>query len=409
MSAGTDIRRGVGGRPYAALMTRNRNRPRKPKAAPGGPRLAQELFSELNATFYGDDPSEYLLTKIEAVTLMLAPAEALAPAYDSERVVGVSRRGSAPVPSKEARDRYVRTECVLVLHHACEMLLRLYFAHVEKQDCPWLGMAASVRFAEFKTKVSTALRTGFDRDDVGQVFLGGVDPGEADLDVEVDEFDDTIVAWQLLLETAADTVLSESFLYNSAKHGLTVVHTDESTRMAVTPPDGGTPIQLASGSQLTYLHKPETPGAKGRPEWWVSLTHTLPDQDIEVSFLIQRAVSSLWNVARRRYTGQPGEVTIVAAGAVRDAIYSPIAAEGSVIRTMSHELTKKNLDGEFSGINVRMSGPGLPDEDGWDPETADDAAAPRLAALPVRSQDRRIISTSKRKLLPFSPNWSTRV
>ena len=391
-------------------MTRNRSRSRKPKAAaPAGPRLAHELFSELNATFYEDDPSEYLLTKIEAVTLMLAPAEALAPAYASERVVGVSRRAGAPVPSKEARDRYVRTECVLVLHHACEMLLRLFFAHVDKQDCPWLGMAASVSFAEFKEKVSTALRTGFDRDDVARVFLGGTNPGDAALAVDVDEFDDTTAAWQVLLETAADTVLSESFLYNSAKHGLTVVHTDESTRMVFTPPDGGDPIQLAAGSQLTYLHKPETPGAKGGPEWWVSLTHTLSDQDIEVSLLIQRAVSSLWNVARRRYTGQAGEVSIVAARAVRDAIYGPIAAEGSVVRTMSHELTKKDLQGAFSGINARITGPGLPDEDEWDPEASDDGPPPRLAALPVRQQDRRIISTSTRKLLPFSPNWSTRV
>lgn len=227
--------------------------------------------------------------------------------------------------------------------------------------------------------------------------------------MEADEFEDTTAAWQLLLETAADTIVSESFLYNSAKHGLTAVHTDESTRMVFTPPDGGNPIQLASGSQLTYLHRPETPGAKGGPEWWVSLTHTLPDQDIEVALLIQRAVSSLWNVARRRYTGQEGEVTIAAARLVRDAIYGPIAAKGSVIRTLSHELTKKDLQGEFSGINVRMTGPGLPDEDEWDPEAPDDGPRPRRVALPVRQQDRRIISTSSRKLLPFSPNWSSRV
>jgi hypothetical protein len=391
-------------------MANKRNRSRKAKsAAPAGPRLARELFSELNATFYEDDPSEYLLTKIEAVTLMLAPAEALAPAYESERVVGVSRRAGTPVPSKEARDRYVRTECVLVLHHACEMLLRLFFAHVEKQDCPWLGMAASVSFAEFKEKVGASLRTGFEPDDVALVFLGGSDPADAALTVDAAEFDDTIAAWQLLLETAAVTVLSESFLYNSAKHGLTIVHTDESTQMVFTPPDGGDPIHLAAGSQFTYLHKPEKSGAKGGTEWWVSLTHTLPDQDIETAFLIQRAVSSLWNVARRRYTGQAGEVSIVAAEAVRDAIYGPVAAEGSVVRTMTHELTKKDLQGEFSGININMTGPGLPDEDEWDPEAPDDGPAPRHVALPVRQRDRRIISTSNRKLLPFSPNWSSRV
>jgi hypothetical protein len=32
------------------------------------------------------------------------------------------------------RDRYVRTECVLVLHNACETLLRMFFAHTENQD-----------------------------------------------------------------------------------------------------------------------------------------------------------------------------------------------------------------------------------------------------------------------------------
>lgn len=141
----------------------------------------------------------------------------------------------------------------------------------------------------------------------------------------------------------------------------------------------------------------------------MSLTHTLPDQDIEVSLLIQRAVSSPWHVARRRYTGQAGEVTIVAARVVLDAIYGPVAAEGSVVRNMSHELTKNDLQGEFSGINARMTGPGLPDEDEWDPEAPDDGPPPRRVVLPDRQQDRRIISTSTRKLLPFSPNWSTRV
>ena len=85
-------------------MASKHNRSRKPKNnAPVGPKLAYELFSELNATFYQDDPSEYLLVKIEAVTLMLAPAEALAPAYASERAIGVTRHAGMPVPSKQTR------------------------------------------------------------------------------------------------------------------------------------------------------------------------------------------------------------------------------------------------------------------------------------------------------------------
>jgi len=174
---------------------------------------------------------------------------------------------------------------------------------------------------------------------VALVFLGGTDPDDSALDMEADEFDDTVSAWRLLLESAAHTVLSESFLYNSAKHGLTIVHTDESTQMAFTPP-GGDPVRLLAGPQFAYLHRPQTPDVKGGTECWVSLTHTLPDQDIETAFLIQQAVSSLWNVARRRYTGRAGEVWLVPARAVRDAIYGPVAVKGGHLRTLTHELVK---------------------------------------------------------------------
>jgi hypothetical protein len=71
-------------------MPSKRNRSREAQGRGPVRRLAHELFSELSATYHEDDPSEYLLTKIEAVTLMLASDEALAPAYSADRVVGVS-------------------------------------------------------------------------------------------------------------------------------------------------------------------------------------------------------------------------------------------------------------------------------------------------------------------------------
>ncbi len=116
------------------------------------------------------------------------------------------------MPSQLARERYVRTECILVLHHVCETLLRLYFAHTEQPDCPWLGMAASVSFAEFKKKVSAGRDNGFDHDAVALVFLGGINPREAVLRVDDAEFGDAVRAFQALLAIAAQTVLSESVL-----------------------------------------------------------------------------------------------------------------------------------------------------------------------------------------------------
>ncbi|MEU6579578.1 hypothetical protein [Nocardia sp. NPDC046763] len=386
-----------------------RSKPRKAqRTASSRPVLARELFTELNATFYQDDPSEYLLTKIEALTLMLAPDEALAPAYAAERQIGIARFGGMPVRSRITRERYVRTECILVLHHTCETLLRLYFAHTEKPDCPWLGMAASVNFAEFKDKVARALDTGFERDAVALVFLGGIDPRDAVLRVDDHQFDDGVRAFQALLAIAAETVLSESFLYNAAKHGLTIVQSEDSTRFGFSSPDGeGMPLH--SGPQFAYLHKPQYPGAQGQPEWHMSMTGPLPDRDIAVSLLIQRAMASLWNVARRRYLGQSGEVFLISTTAVDDAVFGAVVEAGQHVRTYTLELPKKDNDGNFLATDHRFTAQRIPDDAVWKPGASATSPTWKRVDLPARQRDRQIVSTSKRRLLPISPTWSSRV
>ncbi|MGV9836516.1 hypothetical protein ACWDUL_20335 [Nocardia niigatensis] len=389
-------------------MASKRRSGKSQRSAPDRPLLARELFTELNATFYQDDPSEYLLTKIEAVSLMLASDDALAPAYAAERRIGIARLGGMPVPSRLARERYVRTECILVLHHACETLLRLYFAHTEKPDCPWLGMAASVNFAEFKKKVAAGRDGGFDRDAVALVFLGGVNPREAVLRVDDDRFEDGVAAFRALLTIAAQTVLSESFLYNAAKHGLTLVQSEDSTRLGVSTPDGES-LKLHSGPQFAYLHKPQYPGAEGEPEWHMSLTGPLPDRDIAISLLVQRAVSSLWDVARRRYLGQTGEIFLVSTAAVNDAVFGAVVEAGQQVRTYTLELPKKNSNGDFLETAHVFHKQQIPDEDGWKPGASADSPAWQGVTLPARERDRQIVSTSRGRLLPISPTWSTRV
>jgi hypothetical protein len=83
-------------------------------------------------------------------------------------------------------------ESVMIAHHASETLLRLFFAHIEHEECPWLGMSASTDFAEFKGKVADALRQGFDRGHIASVFLGGDTPADACIELSENEFDDAI-------------------------------------------------------------------------------------------------------------------------------------------------------------------------------------------------------------------------
>jgi hypothetical protein len=102
-------------------------------------------------------------------------------------------------------------------------------------------------------------------------------------------------------------------------------------------------------------------------------------------------------------------VWLVPAQAVRDAIYGPVAVKGGHVRTLTHELVKKDANGRFNGVDMHLSGPVLPEESEWSPGPAEDGPLPCQIVLPVRQQDKRIVSTSTRKLLPFAPNWSSRV
>src|SRR2546430_1237538 len=132
---------------------RNKNR-RSTGVSQASRPLAWQQFQELNFSFYEEEPGEFITMRIEVLSLMLCNEPQLAPAYAAERSIkGVQIEGTVP-PGSEKRSRYLHTEAVMIFHHAAEMLLRLFFAHADDHDCPWLGMASLVSFSEFKDKVN---------------------------------------------------------------------------------------------------------------------------------------------------------------------------------------------------------------------------------------------------------------
>jgi hypothetical protein len=154
--------------------------------------------------FYNADPAEFIKMRIEAISLMACTDEQLAPAFGAARTISSSRIGDKDAPEVSARfgamkppdlaarKRYVGMESVMIAHHASDTLLRLFFAHIEHEECPWLGMSASTDFAEFKGKVADALRQGFDRGHIASVFLGGDTPADACIELSENEFNDAI-------------------------------------------------------------------------------------------------------------------------------------------------------------------------------------------------------------------------
>ncbi|WP_410875107.1 hypothetical protein [Nocardia sp. A7] len=113
----------------------------------------------------------------------------------------------------------------------------------------------------------------------------------------------------------------------------------------------------------------------------MSLTGPLPDRDIGISVLIQRAVSSLWGVARRRYLGVSDEVFLISTAAVDDAAFGAVVAAGQQVRTYTLELPKKDSNGEFLETAQVIHKQQIPGEGAWKPGASANGPTWRRVAL----------------------------
>jgi hypothetical protein len=369
-------------------MSRYRGGP-KPweKQDDDGRKLDTRQFPELNATFYTARPAEFVNMRINMLSLVACSDEILASAFASERRVGDVFIPGGDIPSADDRDRYLQMEAVMIVHHASEALLRLFFAHVDHPECPWLGMSASTNFSEFKDRVGEELKTGFSPARIATVFLGGTDPEDAGIEMSQNEFDQSVGGVDRLLWDCALRVLQEAFLYNGVKHGLTAVAiNDKSSRM--TWKAGGKDVVIHRGALHAFLHRLRFPTAKkNEKQWFFTLADANPQRDLAVTRYIAAAMGSLWAVARRRYMGTSGSILCFSKDSVELAIYLPIESSLNVMKRMTSELAKLKSDGEVDGIELDFEAYNVPDE--WE-ASEDTPQKSRRVRLPVRQRDKKV-------------------
>ena len=363
--------------------------------------LDERQFPELNAVFYSTDPSEFIKMRIENLALMACKDEVLSPAYGSERPIGDSLHYPATsVPHPKQRHKYVRMEAVTIVHHASEALLRLFFAHVDYPECPWLGMSTSSDPGSFKRKVVAAKKKGFDCEQIAAVFLGGSDPEDAGIKMGKGKFAETVGALDRLLIECAHRFTGDSFPYNAVKHGMTAIDTDAKMKI-----DGanGDEIKMLDGFVHGYLHKKRTPAAGNEDgQWFLSLADSNPERDLAVATVITYALDSMWAVARRHYMGVPGKVFCISRATVDVAIYAPICQSENALHRMTHELIKlKDDNGEVDGTEHRMSLYQIPPE--FHLKNSVKRNQVRKVDLPVRPQDVVVPSSSLTSYLPIVP------
>ncbi|ORA09107.1 hypothetical protein [Mycobacterium arosiense] len=372
------------------------------KDDPKGRRLDPGQYPELNAVFYTADPAEFIKMRTESLSLMACSDDQLAPLYGSDRVIGTAPFGPMPPPGPDPRQRYIRMEAVMIANHASEALLRLFFAHVEHPECPWLGMSASNDFAEYKAKLAAALNNGFDREQIATVFLGGVNRVDSCIQLTDAEFEDAIDSLAMLLIDCANRVLGDAFVYNAVKHGVSAVAVDDAEAKVAWQPTNGEPVILHEGPTHVYLHKKASPNAaRDEAHWWLTMEDSNPGRELSVSVLITYALDSLWSVARRRYLGESGTINYVSNAAVEMAIYGATMRAMNHLKRAAHELIKLKPDGSVDGTIHHVAGYHIPRE--WSISAAAAGSEVRSVALPARQRDRRLYSTSGRAYLPITP------
>ncbi|ART70910.1 hypothetical protein BTO20_22330 [Mycobacterium dioxanotrophicus] len=372
------------------------------KDDPKGRRLDPGQYPELNAVFYTADPAEFIKMRIESLSLMACSDDRLAQLYGSDRMIGPVHFGPMPPPTSDARQRYLRMEAVMIANHASEALLRLFFAHVEHPECPWLGMSASTGFAEYKEKVAAKLDNGFDREQISTVFLGGVSRVDSVIGLTDDEFDDAIDALEMLLIDCANRVLGDAFVYNAVKHGISAVAVDDDEAKVAWQPLDGEPVTLHEGPVHVYLHKKASPdAARNEAHWWFTMEDSNPGREMSVTVLITKALDSLWDVARRRYLGESGTINYINKAAVEMAVWGNTMQAMNHLKRATHELIKLKSDGTVDATVHHIADYHIPRS--WSLQAAAEAMDIRPVPLPARQRDHQLYSTGQRSYLPITP------
>lgn len=257
--------------------------------------LTEEQFPLLNEQFYTSHPAAYFRKRLQLLILAAGAADEiaqlLARGVRYEKLIAQLD----PTDGQREHQAFLSTEAEILLHHASEALLRLYFAHAGLPPCPWLECARLYSVSRFKKRVAKLHATRLtpdERDDLARVFIGIV-PDQPDA-----EPTKAVSTIERLLRIIARRLLDDGHLYNSAKHGLTVIAADTSLSFG---DETGAPRVGSYGPSVTYLEVPEKPDEPKR--WHMTTRWVSARQAMWLTCLVISEMASLWSVAKCRYAG----------------------------------------------------------------------------------------------------------
>jgi hypothetical protein len=257
-------------------------------------------FHQLNQSYYRTSPHDYLNFRLISLVAFIdegprsATQIADGVAFDGFRFAVPSLDSSENVDKKA---KYATADSIVLLHHACEVLLRLYLAHADRNPCPWVAMSSLTNFTEFKREVAK-LRSSLDDEkrmsDLLEVVSGTKTNAAID-DVDDDRWASHAYGLRAVFEFAIRTFLDDSPLYNAAKHGFAIIPQDMGVALDI--PDTDFSISQ-DGPAMTFLERTIKDGAT---VWGVATQWVTAKSNLAWTALIVKQVENLWNAARMHH------------------------------------------------------------------------------------------------------------
>lgn len=277
------------------------------------------------------EPHLYLQRRLKTLALSISDTVDLSRAWREGVGYKSFRIADNAVQDHDETERYAAMESTVLLHHACESLLRLYLAHQERTPCPWTELAGLLSFREFKQRAEqlrSELGTQHRVDDLMEAFAYAPDPS-AFSNVTSEQWADHREALVLIVRVAIDVILDEAHIYNAAKHGLALLAGDVGMQIG---PEAEPALIAQKGPALTYLER--TPHGP----WQVTTAWVRTERNLGVAYLVISQIESLWKVAQtHRLNRDPSVLMPLEAAKVRHVIDLEMK-EGFNVATMSWPL-----------------------------------------------------------------------
>lgn len=181
-------------------------------------------LTSVNKTFYRDYDEEYFVNKAIFLGSIVADPKPIKEHLSKGYSVGKLKVGKSNVTQKWLVG-FAKREIVINSYHSIESFFRLFFAHVEDPECPWVGVEQLQNFKEFKKRIDNLLHRKYFKGDhnqaVSNILLGNRNAYSSLTD---EEWEECVKRAVELVDRLGYDILGNQD-YNVYKHGAALLDT----------------------------------------------------------------------------------------------------------------------------------------------------------------------------------------